>query len=748
MDLLKASPSCSSSTSACSCRRQQQQRRLWRLTPLAAAAAAPLPVAAIDCAAAAGTLHALRRALSRRPQGAATTTTTSATTAACDLWLSALCRAQEASDRLLADLDGARRSAAFWRGRMRAGGHGAFMLLGRGPTEFAAGVVRGAAALWQQRERRGLEHDGQEAAAKGGGGGGGDGNDPAAAAEGEPDAEDDSSGATYRIQERIDALDALSRRLAVAVSRVHRAADLLRLELPPGTPAADAAAAAAAASASAARMAPAAPLASADPAAAERSIALCLKQLRQALEDVPRAAAEAEARRGGGGGGGGGGGAASGGGGEERGAAPNARATPADDLAAIEAVLEGSSGSCPQCCGGDAKAASSLDAAAALRSAHAAAAVRGPLAPAPAWARIPSRLQRHWLRYALLGACALGAGTWAVRHREDLERWRAEAGGAAVGAWRAHVVEPLSAVRRELFATLRDRPAIVSPGEFAEDREALLRMLRSFEEDHRGGAAAAAAAAAAAGAEGEEAAAAPAAGPEPGLDADDAQLMSRGMARVMRSYERELRQPLRNLFAGSLARAVLIQVQRLKLDTEAAMLELDQILKSNELSLTLVAAVPSAAIAALLARGAWRLGLAVALGAPPDPKREAGACRVAMAALGRALSAARAAAQEVAGVGGGGEDAAALLVVAAAEGAAVHALHTVLQEASRLYRLRLLAVGGAAAASSSPSPSSRRAGEWPSLREGLVQLARPPLASAGKLEYHRDLSRTYALFQP
>jgi hypothetical protein len=39
------------------------------------------------------------------------------------------------------------------------------------------------------------------------------------------------------------------------------------------------------------------------------------------------------------------------------------------------------------------------------------------------------------------------------------------------------------------------------------------------------------------------------------------------------------------------------QVQKLKVDTASAMLEMDQILKANELSISLVAAIPSFAIA-------------------------------------------------------------------------------------------------------------------------------------------------------
>lgn len=39
-----------------------------------------------------------------------------------------------------------------------------------------------------------------------------------------------------------------------------------------------------------------------------------------------------------------------------------------------------------------------------------------------------------------------------------------------------------------------------------------------------------------------------------------------------------------------------LQVQRMKLDTEAAMLKLDQILRASELSLSVVAALPGLAL--------------------------------------------------------------------------------------------------------------------------------------------------------
>ena len=69
-------------------------------------------------------------------------------------------------------------------------------------------------------------------------------------------------------------------------------------------------------------------------------------------------------------------------------------------------------------------------------------------------------------------------------------------------------------------------------------------------------------------------------------------------------------------------------MQKLKVDTGAAMLELDQILKANELSIALVAAIPALIIASL---SLW--GLARWLRpTPPDPRSEALPCRPALPA--------------------------------------------------------------------------------------------------------------------
>lgn len=85
--------------------------------------------------------------------------------------------------------------------------------------------------------------------------------------------------------------------------------------------------------------------------------------------------------------------------------------------------------------------------------------------------------------------------------------------------------------------------------------------------------------------------------------------------------------------AGQLPRSLLIQVQKLKVDTEAAMLEIDQILKANELNMALLAAVP----AIIITGGVLVLTYRYFQPTPPDPKREALPCRMAMVELERAI---------------------------------------------------------------------------------------------------------------
>ncbi|KAK9694804.1 Nuclear control of ATPase protein 2, variant 2 [Basidiobolus ranarum] len=62
---------------------------------------------------------------------------------------------------------------------------------------------------------------------------------------------------------------------------------------------------------------------------------------------------------------------------------------------------------------------------------------------------------------------------------------------------------------------------------------------------------------------------------------------------VLRKYEEEIQNPFQNAIFGDLVQALLIQVQKTKVDVELAMSALDKLLRSNELNFCFIAVIPS-----------------------------------------------------------------------------------------------------------------------------------------------------------
>ncbi|OAE36008.1 hypothetical protein AXG93_93s1470 [Marchantia polymorpha subsp. ruderalis] len=189
--------------------------------------------------------------------------------------------------------------------------------------------------------------------------------------------------------------------------------------------------------------------------------------------------------------------------------------------------------------------------------------------------RKPHKITRYWLRYTG-GAVGLAfASGWLIRHSrlggsDDIDRWLREGREAVMTFIREHVEQPLLSIRDDLFETFRKRHHEPdSLGEAQLTAESLNRMLLEFVKHTSDKL------------------------PE---DLTEQQMMEVMMTR----YEEELVHPLRNLLAGQLARALLIQVQKLKLDTERAMLELNQILRANEINFAILAAFPAVIVTCFL----------------------------------------------------------------------------------------------------------------------------------------------------
>ena len=244
-----------------------------------------------------------------------------------------------------------------------------------------------------------------------------------------------------------------------------------------------------------------------------------------------------------------------------------------------------------------------------------------PLVKLPEWMLMPSKLQQHWIRYTFIAIGAAYGGSFLLKHSplygsKDLENWTLACLKAVRGAWTTHVIEPLENLQGELFNTFRRRPSIVSIDEYESDRDSLSRMLQEFKVDVE---------------KKRKLPATLSASSASGQDTDNAVL--EGMEVLMHCYENELKKPIRNLVAGDLMRSLLIQVQKMKVDTESAMLEIDQILKANELSISLVAAIPAFIIAGACLYTFGR----VLTPSAPDPRKEATRSRLAMVDVERSL---------------------------------------------------------------------------------------------------------------
>uniref|UniRef100_A0ACD5WXM8 Uncharacterized protein n=1 Tax=Avena sativa TaxID=4498 RepID=A0ACD5WXM8_AVESA len=188
----------------------------------------------------------------------------------------------------------------------------------------------------------------------------------------------------------------------------------------------------------------------------------------------------------------------------------------------------------------------------------------------------PRNMTIYWLPYTCgaigLSACSL----WLLRHSSlmgssDLDNWIQDAKESVVGFWDEHVEKPVISIRDELFETFkRTDKRVMEKEEVQLTEESLHRMLVAFVEETSK--------------------------QRITKDASPQELMEI----VMKQYEKESMNPIKNMWSGELARAMLIQVQKLKLDLQEAMLELDQILKANEINFAILAALPAFGLSLLL----------------------------------------------------------------------------------------------------------------------------------------------------
>lgn len=304
--------------------------------------------------------------------------------------------------------------------------------------------------------------------------------------------------------------------------------------------------------------------------------------------------------------------------------------------------------------------------------------------------RRPRRAERLWLRYTGTAVGLAVCSAWLLRHSRlmgstDLDDWISAGRDSIIAFSKEHVELPLLSIRNELFETFRRRhKGVVEPEEVQLTANSLRRMLVDFTEHTTR------------------------------TKVPEGKSEQEMMEIVMARYEKEVINPLQNLVGGELARALLIQIQKLKLDIETAMLEMDQILKANEINFAMLAALPALFITVILA-SIVRLWLMKDKGAEGSGRAARLQRRLLLVDAERKIMEYQ-------------------VLMDQKEENYLWTFGMVLYTLDRLYK--------------ATERHASTTGEWPSLRADILDLANPRLAAPYKLAITARMTRVYECLLP
>jgi nuclear-control-of-ATPase protein 2 len=173
----------------------------------------------------------------------------------------------------------------------------------------------------------------------------------------------------------------------------------------------------------------------------------------------------------------------------------------------------------------------------------------------------PSSIVRYWLPVSAVLLSGSASMRFLASRQEEIIQSIADIGTTTIDFWGNWVVHPI----RNLIGTIRhdekSEIAIMSKNSLLADRESLERMVVDFVRDR----------------------------PDlhQGAVADTTAIVNSvkegDLTPVLKAYERDLRSPFVGTVRGDLVRALLIQIQKTKVDVEIAISGIDALLKSQEL---------------------------------------------------------------------------------------------------------------------------------------------------------------------
>jgi len=190
----------------------------------------------------------------------------------------------------------------------------------------------------------------------------------------------------------------------------------------------------------------------------------------------------------------------------------------------------------------------------------------------------PSHFRRNAMFYGLGALVLLGVAYNGYRYRDVLtQHWKGIRESAEFFV-HEHVVEPLEKIYVRIFSAFhKDKlPTSDLPtrAELAQSRQELKQMLLEYGREYV-----------------DVLSAAEGVSKPQFLETLPERAAKRDMSLVMHKYTNDVVHPMRNI--NSLVSGLLIQIQKLKADTEESMLDLDQILEQNEINFNMFATFPA-----------------------------------------------------------------------------------------------------------------------------------------------------------
>ncbi len=176
----------------------------------------------------------------------------------------------------------------------------------------------------------------------------------------------------------------------------------------------------------------------------------------------------------------------------------------------------------------------------------------------------PSPLVRYWLPGTALFLSSSTLLRVIINRKAEIITWIQDFGDTTIDFWNNWVVEPLKKVIGTIRHDEDSEIAIMSKESLQGDRASLERMVVDFAIDNPDISSGARL-----------------------TDAEVADVRAKvregDLTPVLRAYERDLRRPFVGTIRGDLIRALLIQIQKTKVDVEVAVGGIDNLLKSQEL---------------------------------------------------------------------------------------------------------------------------------------------------------------------